>query len=450
LRCILINWDEFWARTESNSLFEFSRGSDTTSNSVSNMRISHSLKALFSRYRSSSRGNIAIISALAMPCLVGFCGMGADVGYWYYRQRVLQAAVDIAAYNGAIALSAGASTSSVISGGSSDASSNGWQSAHGTVTVHTPPASGSQAGNTNSVEVILTENEPRYFSNLFLNSTVKVSVRAVAKYTIPGNLCMLALDKTANNALQFWGHNTSSLPDCTVMSDSLNNNSLGIGGGSSVTVGCAIAVGSVDVSSTLHVSSCSSATSHSQPAPDPYASVAAPPIPGTCQSVTSPMQPGKYCGGLTIKDTRTLNPGVYVISGGNFTLNANANISGSNVMFYLTNGATLKFNGNATFNLSAPTTAPYTGGQSGILFFSDRSQSTASQSFNGTSSSVLTGALYFPTQALTVNGDFTGANGCMQIIADTISFSGNSTLSSNCAAYGINSVPAPGATALVE
>jgi hypothetical protein len=158
------------------------------------------------------------------------------------------------------------------------------------------------------------------------------------------------------------------------------------------------------------------------------------------------LSPGKYCGGLTIHDTRTLNSGTYIISGGTFDLNANANITGSNVMFYLTNGATLKFNGNANFHLSAPTSGTY----SGMLFFSDRSQASANQQVNGNSLSVLTGALYFPSQSLTINGDYSGANGCMQVVADKITYSGNSNLSGDCSAYGLSSIPVPGGTTLVE
>jgi len=407
-----------------------------------------SAKNGFSNWWKSQPGNIAIISALAMPCLVGFCGMGADVGYWYYRQRILQGAVDVAAYDGAIALSAGASATSVISGASADATSNGWRSSQGTITVHTPPTSGTHQ-NANSVEIILTENEPRYFSNIFSGSTVKVSVRAVANYQLPGRACMLALDKTAKNALQFWGNNTTTLSGCNVMSDSLNTQSLSVGGSSTVSVPCAIAVGTVYVNATLNSTSCGSPISNAEPAADPYASLPAPAIPVTCTSVPAigNLSPGKYCNGLSIKDTRTLNSGTYIISGGTFTLDSSANITGSNVTFYLTKGATLKFNGNAVFNLSAPTSGTY----SGILFFSDRTQSNANQQINGTSSSMLTGALYFPTQSLSINGDYTGANGCMQVVADTISYSGNSNLSGNCSAYGMDTVPVPGGgTTLVE
>src|SRR5690348_14860560 len=131
------------------------------------MQMSRSVKKMLSRWWRSRRGNIAIISGLAMPCLVGFCGMGADVGYWYYRQRVLQAAADIAAFNGAVALSAGSTSSSVTSAASSDAASNGWKSANGTIAVHVPPISGTHQ-TSNAVEVVLTENESRFFSRMFM------------------------------------------------------------------------------------------------------------------------------------------------------------------------------------------------------------------------------------------------------------------------------------------
>ena len=406
--------------------------------------------ALFSWWKSQP-GNIAIISALSMPCLVGFCGMGADVGYWYYRQRVVQAAADVTAYNAIVAMSAGSSTATIKSGASGDAKTNGWNSSQGTITVNLPPTTGTHK-NANSAEVILTENEPRFFSEIFSSKTVKISARAVATFNGTGTACMLALNKTAKSAFQFWGHNSSTLKNCNAVSDSLNVQSLSVGGNSTVTAPCVIASGGVYVTSTLNLTSCKSPLTYAQYTPDPYASKSAPTIPANCKNAPNGagnLSPGKYCGGLSIKDTRTLNPGVYVISGGTFSLNANANITGSGVMFYLTNGATLQFNGNATFNLTASTDGS-NGTTAGILFFSDRSQASANQSFNGTSQSVLTGALYFPTQALTINGDYSGANGCMQVVADTIVYSGNATLNSTCPGTGLTTITTRNGSALVE
>jgi hypothetical protein len=143
---------------------------------------------------------------------------------------------------------------------------------------------------------------------------------------------------------------------------------------------------------------------------------------------------------------RTLNPGVYVISGGTLKINAGANLSGSGVTFYLTNGATVQFNGNAHMNFSAPTSGTY----SGMLFFGDRTMANANQTFNGDSTSRLTGALYFPSQQVTLLGNYTGANGCMQVVSDTIDVSGSTTLNGTCPGTGLQAVPIPGSIALVE
>ena len=120
------------------------------------MLIFRALKDILSRWGSSRAGNVAVISGLTMSCLVGFCGLGADVGYWYYRQRVIQGAADVTAYNAAVALSAGTSQSTITSTASSDAATNGWKSGQGTITVNMPPQSGTHI-NSSSVEVILTE-----------------------------------------------------------------------------------------------------------------------------------------------------------------------------------------------------------------------------------------------------------------------------------------------------
>ena len=53
------------------------------------------------------------------------------------------------------------------------------------------------------------------------------------------------------------------------------------------------------------------------------------------------------------------------------TINANAAVSGTGVTFYLTNGATLKMNGNSDVQISAPTSGTY----KGMLFIADRSKS---------------------------------------------------------------------------
>jgi uncharacterized membrane protein len=147
----------------------------------------------FRRFSRSRGGNVAIITGLLTPALVGFAGLGTETAYWYFRQRTIQAAADIAAFNGDIALRGGASGSDIASGAATTATDIGWRSADGTITVTTPPTSGTHQ-DTKSVEVLLTENQQRYFTALFSKEPVALNVRAVATYQSIGTACMLGLN----------------------------------------------------------------------------------------------------------------------------------------------------------------------------------------------------------------------------------------------------------------
>lgn len=395
----------------------------------------------FGRFLKSRRGNIAVMTALVAPALVGFCGLGAETGYDFFRQRDLQGAADIAAYDGAMVLENSTTQSAITSASTTAASSNGWNTSAGTITVNNPPQSGPNQ-NASSVEVLLTENEQRFFTAIFAAGTVPINVRAVAKYTPSSSACMLALDRTAQNAMQFWGNTDAVFENCQTVSDSSASNALSVGGSATVSVPCAETVGGDQVTSGLTLTSCSSVKNNAPYVADPFAGVPAPPV-GSCGTTSGP---GTYCGGLSFKGTVNLAPGTYVINGGSLDFGANANITGSGVTFYLTNGATLTMNGNATANLSAPTSGTY----QGLLFYGDRTQGNAVNKINGDSSSLLTGTIYFPTQEVEFLGNFSGAGGCTQVVADTILYTGNSHFTSNCAGSGIPAIPVAGSVALVE
>jgi hypothetical protein len=99
----------------------------------------------------------------------------------------------------------------------------------------------------------------------------------------------------------------------------------------------------------------------------------------------------------------------------------------------------VSMNGNATVNLSAPTSGTY----GGVLFFGDRTNTdSATNTFNGTPSSHMTGAIYSANQAIKYLGNFSGTNGCTQIVGKTVEWNGNTTISSDCSAYGMKTIPA--------
>jgi hypothetical protein len=210
------------------------------------------------------------------------------------------------------------------------------------------------------------------------------------------------------------------------MSNSLATNSVNVQGSANVTAPCIYAAGGAYQGGTVDLTTCGAIKTNQPPVADPYSSQSMPDSSGKCSNGGAATDPGHYCS-LTYKGGASLNPGVYIVDGGSLTLNASASVSGSGVTFYLVNGASVSMNGNAHVSLSAPTSGTY----SGMLFLGDRSD-TGGITINGDSTSSVTGIIYAPDASVSYIGNFSGSGGCTQIVAQTISLSGNTTFSSNC------------------
>src|SRR6185437_2111510 len=99
------------------------------------------------------RGTAAVMFALITPVLVGGAGFAVETSFDYVSQSHLQSAADAAAYAAALEHMGGSSSDVISAAASQQATSNGWSSATGGITVHTPSSSGPNAGQANSVEV---------------------------------------------------------------------------------------------------------------------------------------------------------------------------------------------------------------------------------------------------------------------------------------------------------
>jgi hypothetical protein len=391
------------------------------------------------------KGNIAIATALTLPLLAGGAGFGVETAYWYHKDLELQQAADKSAYTAALEKRSGSNASKILSTATAIATDNGYEP--GTLAVHYPPATGAYAGNTSAIEVDLSIELPRYFTAFFSEGNVVENVRAVALMQTAANACVLALSKTQSHAALFSGSADLKLVGCTVMSNSLTSDSVRVQGSAKLTTDCIIAVGDVNLTSGAHTTACPAPITQAPPAADPFADVPAPGSSGPTYTNTSGavLQPGNYTNGMNLSGTKTLSPGVYVVSGGNFKINANANISGSGVTIYFKAGTSVSINGTATVNLSAPTSGTY----SGMLFFGDRS-ATDSVTLNGTADSKFTGAVYFANQDVNYLGNFSGNGGCTQVVGKTVEWSGNTTINQDCTAYGMGSIAALQLVKLVE
>lgn len=408
------------------------------------------LSFLLHKFRENREANTAIMFGLTLPLLVGGAGIGVEAGYWYYKDRELQTAADVAAFAGAIEKRGGASSSEIAAAALAEAEQHGFESGVGTIEINDPPTSGSHM-DANSVEVILAVPAKRFFSALYAEGEVTLNARGVASFETGDNACILALDPTASGAVTFTGNALTMVDGCNVMSNSLADDSLIVSGAADVTVPCVLAAGGVAVDDGLTLTACSLPQSNVPPADDPYSGKVEPEVVGACQTMPSGMaaktlSPGRFCGGGNLMGVKNFGPGVYIIDGGEFRINAGATVAGSGVTFFLTNGARVNFNGAAEINFSAPTT----GDNKGILFWGDDNNAFASNKFNGTASSSLTGALYFPSQEVEFLGNFSGTDGCMRVVSLTMKFTGSTTMSSNCTAYGLDNIVLPGRVTLVE
>jgi len=410
-------------------------------------------RQLLRRLRRSQAGNILVTTALILPLLVGFVGLGVDVALWFYKHQSMQSAADSAAISaatgstgtGGVALEADAVTPTYgFVNGSNDV----------VVTVNQPPRSGNHIATVGAVEVIIKQPQTPLFSSVFLHSKFNILARSVAIPT--GQGCVLALNATASGAATIQGTSAVNLVNCSLYDDSNSGSALNLNGSGTLS---ALSVGVVGgESGASNITTIQGNRTGISPVADPYADVPMPTFSGCDQknftakkAIT--LSPGVYCGGMKLDAGAvvTLNPGIYILDQGSLSVAGGATLIGNGVTFFFTsssgsNWATATINGGANVNLTAPSSGP----TAGIVFFGDRRMPVGTAyKLNGGSTQVFGGAIYFSKGAVTfAGGSGTSAVGCTQMVADTITFSGNSNFALNCNGYGIK--PLGAAAQLVE
>ncbi|MFY0680369.1 MAG: hypothetical protein JXR13_07325 [Thalassovita sp.] len=419
-------------------------------------------------YLGDDQGSVVVLTALIAPVMIGGVGLGVESGHWYQKQRHLQHLADVASFSGAARLRSGGDIASITSYAESVARMSGYDPDLGNVQVNSPPLSGAYAGDEASVEVIITENRPRWFSAIYSSGDVEIVGRAVSRIEGGSTACLLALSTWEYRALEVGGSTDVTLNGCVAASNSADEYSFKLYGAANMSVDCVYTVGDAYATGGLTLTDCDGIKTNSSPVADPYADVAEPTVTGNCQStrvgsnnkttVVSPtdtnpngMKSRRYCGGLSLKGTVYFESGLYIVDGGTFSINSQSKVYSKDggVTFYLLNGATLKFNGGADVNLSAPNSGP----TSGLLFFGSRSSGIGGSGscnrnygtehkLNGGADLVLEGAVYLPSGDLTFNGNSDTESGCTQVIANTITLTGNSDLAIECELSGTEDIVA--------
>lgn len=414
-------------------------------------------------FGANGEGAIAIVMALSLPVVIGFVGLGVEVGLWFHAKRGLQAAADAAALSGAYERLAGNSVATATAAAQQAAAANGYDgSLDDVLTVNIPPLAGEFAGNGSAVEVVIGRNLHLLFSGMMMeSSTISIDAYAVAILTDGDEgFCILALDPDASGAVSIGGNADVNL-DCGIASNSSAADSVDIFGSADVVAENVHVAGGLSVRGASALATTEGTEENQGPIDDPYASIPEPED-ESCdhnskvqvnnnQNVT--VQPGVYCGGFKVTNGGTLTflPGVYTIKGGDLEFNGGT-ILGSDVFFFLTedNGiyADITINGQASVTLSADPDGDAVGADyTGMLFMQDDDATGTTPRFNGGADMELTGVLYFPSQPV----DFLGgadAAGCTVIVGSSVTFSGNSDMQIECEEAGVDVPTAPGNVAL--
>jgi Flp pilus assembly protein TadG len=407
---------------------------------------------------------------LPFAIFMGIVGLGllafaVDVGYFFHERRMAQSAADAAAIAYAEEQAAGDS-SNAQSAANAAAALNGFNPS-ATVNPATVTPTTLSSGNYSSsasgapsdwYQVTVSQSVPSFFMGGFNRSfgTVTISASATASGGQSSPTCV-CLEGTSGMDLNMSNNSKVNAQSCGVTVDSSSNNAIGIVGSASLCASSVAAIASSwDNSGNINNdgSVCSSAG-----IVQGLASGCAPPLPTaptvpTCVSdptggawgtyTVGPTSGGTVCytslavgaNGATV----TLNPGVYVINGGELHFESGANNAsnqgGNGVFFYLENGASLVIDNGANVNLvsggaaeNGGGTAPSVGSSgayNGILFYQATSD-TSNFSVQGGSSMYLNGAIYTPGAAITL-GNGSGSTVMADIVAKTMTTNGGGTL----------------------
>ena len=415
-------------------------------------------RAALKRLWREQSGSTLALFAFALPAMLGLSAIGVETGLWYVSKRAIQTQADAGALGGAFAKVWGRPDSEIEAAAINEAQRNGFDGgASESIDPSTPPQYGPFKGEDSAVEVMIyRQHNTMLFAALVPDDLLTVSTRAVAGIVPTGKACILALDEHGAQTLTNSGNTTVTAPKCAIASNSTDDQAAFFTGSATVDVQTVWAVGDMLIDGNkAKLTTADPPTTGTWPLEDPFEDTPIDIPLGACSSGNwtgaSTRYPGKYCNGITVNSSAVINlmPGTYYIDQGNLQINGGATVTcaacspgGEGVTFVLTssgsvnNIGTVQINGTATVVLNAPSAGSASAGPGGIyeglLFYQDpRAPTQLSKSgiLNGGASSSLVGATYFPSNNVTWSGNLTGNSECTVIIADTVTLTGSSILS---------------------
>ncbi len=409
--------------------------------------------SFFRKLWKNKRGNALVIAGAALPLVIGSAGLASDTIQWVLLKRQLQRAADSAAIAGVYARVLGNDQTAAINTDLTKNQNTGYSLQSGYPQISNPIITNT----TNAVRVVLQVTQPLHFSGLFISTSPAIQAAATAATVATGNYCVVSLENTSATGITATGNSNIDL-GCGMITDSTSLNAAIATGSSSVHATPIAAVG--DIQDSAHWNS-AELLPFTVAETDPFANVNVPPFTG-CQGNANKLQvtsnttynhstdTGIVCfSDMSLNGNVTLGSATYIIDSGNLSIGAQANVTCNGCTFVLTSSnsgvsgiqiGNVSINGGAELHLTPPTSGNF----SNILMYQDRrapSGSSQSNQINGNSNSTFTGAFYFPTRILDINGTSNLNFTCAQFVARNVNFSGNGSVTNTCTGgYGPNGI----------
>lgn len=334
------------------------------------------MRDLIRKFAGSSRGSIAVMMAISAPVVFTVVGVAIDYFMMVHIKGQLQIAADSAAIAGVKELSlSGVTDKQVTAVAESFVYTNLGElsepdSKKGALSIDVKIAKQKR-----TVEVAIKQEWTPFFLHFIESGVTPIGARAEAKTIGLRLACVLGLSELTPPGVQLWSNASLVADDCDVYSNT------------SLPLGLVVNDNATLKASLICVSGGYVALSPGAVVPkpltdcpkfdDPLASRPAPKVSG-CDHLAmiivnqnKTLNPGVYCGGLTILGNSKvkLNPGIYIINNGLLKVSGTTSMTGENVGFYLSGILTLMFfDSGTTIDLTAPKDGPL----AGILFFEDR------------------------------------------------------------------------------
>jgi hypothetical protein len=427
------------------------------------------LKA-FRKLWNDERGNMLVISGVALPLLIGAAGLATDTIQWAVWKRELQRAADSAAIAGVYDRSqfAGATTNTE-SAVNRDLDLNyhvGFDMNAGYPQVAYPADSTDEVY---KVKVTLAVQRRLGFSGMFMDAPPLIKASATAA-SVPGtdNYCVVSLENTTRTGIEGSG-NAHVEFDCGMITNSVSTNAATAKGSSYIKATTIAASGGIQESDHWDVDKYDPYTPAQD---DPYADLN-PDTSETAQCNSAPRgvlnigasnsgqdisaNNGTVCySSISVGSNRslTLRDGLFLVDGGSVTVRGTLNVINATIVLTNKSGASNAtigtFDANAQASVSI--TPQTTGKWAGIAVYQDRRAisdtgaiASAPNKINGGSTGNINGVLYFPKQSLAFLGNASNQYICTQFVVRRIIFTGdngsqNKFNDASCPAVGVDPI----------